>query len=167
MIIPDSFNLKYLESESAPQYHKKMATAYADTSKSLRWCPAADCEYAAEVASMAARSIECYCGWMYCFKCGLEDHRPCDCDVAKEWTKKDEGGGANAKWLLTYTKDCPKCKRAIEKNQGCNFMKCRHPGCEYEFCWLCLADWKTHNDHFKCNKYDNLSKVNSDVEDYD
>jgi len=158
MIIPDSFNLRYIDSTSLSQYHKKMATAYADTSKSLRWCPAADCEYAAEVASMAARAIECNCGWMYCFKCGLEDHRPCDCDVAKEWTKKDEGGGANAKWLLTFTKDCPKCRRAIEKNQGCNFMKCRHPGCEFEFCWLCLADWKTHNDHFKCNKYDNLSK---------
>jgi len=136
-----------------------MAIAYADNSKSLRWCPGLDCEYAAEVASLAARAIECQCGWMYCFKCGLEDHRPCDCDIAREWTKKDEGGGANAKWLLVNTKDCPKCRHPIEKNQGCNFMKCRHPGCEFEFCWLCLADWKTHNDHFKCNKYDNLSKV--------
>lgn len=137
-----------------------MAVAYADNSKSLRWCPAAGCEYGAEVPSMGARAIECHCGWMYCFKCGLEDHRPCECDIAIEWTKKDEGGGATAKWLLVNTKDCPKCKRPIEKNQGCNFMKCRNPGCEQEFCWLCLADWKTHNDHFKCNKYDNLSKVN-------
>jgi len=37
-------------------------------------------------------------------------------------------------------------------------MRCRHPGCGFEFCWLCLADWKTHNDHFKCNKFDNLDK---------
>ena len=160
MIIPDSVNMKYLPQEKHSQYMKKMAIAYADNSKSLRWCPAPDCNYGVENESITARSITCPCNWVYCFKCGIEDHQPCDCELAKEWLKRDQGGGANAKWLLAYTKDCPKCKRAIEKNQGCNYMRCRHPGCTHEFCWLCLADWKTHNDHFKCNKYDKLSAVN-------
>jgi ariadne-1 len=163
MIVPNSFNLKYIANkEQEYLFYKKMAVAYADNSKSLRWCPAADCEYGAEVESVGVKCIECPCGWMYCFRCGLEDHRPCDCPLAQEWTKKDEAGGANAKWLLVNTKDCMKCKRPIEKNQGCNYMRCRHPGCQYEFCWLCLGDWKTHNDHFKCNKFDNLSKEEKD-----
>jgi ariadne-1 len=158
LIFPDSFNQKYLKSELRNQYFKKMAIAYADNSKSLRWCPGTDCHFGCEAESIVARTVTCNCGWVYCFRCGLEDHLPCDCDMSKEWMKKDETGGANAKWLLINTKDCPKCKKAIEKNQGCNYMRCRHPGCQFEFCWLCLADWKTHNDHFKCNKYDNLSK---------
>lgn len=158
LIIPDSFNKKYIPENKLQNYYKKMAIAYADNSKSLRWCPGTDCQFGCEVESIVARTVNCPCGWVYCFKCGLEDHQPCDCEVAKEWSKKDETGGATAKWLLAFTKDCPKCKRPIEKNQGCNYMKCRHPGCGQEFCWLCLADWKTHNDHFKCNKYDNLSK---------
>lgn len=136
-----------------------MAVAYADSSKSMRWCPAPGCFYGSEVETVFAKCVECPCGWMYCFKCGVEDHRPCDCDAVNEWLKRDESGGANAKWLLAYTKDCPKCRKPIEKNQGCNYMRCQHPGCQQEFCWLCLGDWKTHSSHFKCNKYDNLSQV--------
>jgi len=162
MIVPNTFNLRYIPKEQENLFYRKMAVAYADNSKSLRWCPAPDCDYGAEVESVGVKCIECPCGWMYCFRCGLEDHRPCDCPLALEWTKKDEAGGANAKWLLVNTKDCTKCKRPIEKNQGCNYMRCRHPGCQYEFCWLCLGDWKTHNDHFKCNKFDNLSKEDKD-----
>ncbi len=141
------------------KYLKKLATSYADSSKSLRWCPGPGCEFGVEVESIVARAINCSCGYVFCFKCGLEDHQPCNCDTTKEWVHKDKSGGANAKWLLAFTKDCPKCKRAIEKNQGCNYMKCRYPGCNTEFCWLCLADWKTHNDHFKCNKFDKLDAV--------
>lgn len=160
-MIPDTFNKKYLAKDQEPFYFKKMGVAYADKSKSMRWCPAPGCEYGVDVETVGPRTIECICGNMFCFKCGLEDHRPCSCEVTRNWIKEDSAGGANAKWLLSHTKDCPKCNKAIEKNQGCNFMKCRHPGCHFEFCWLCLGDWKTHNDHFKCNKFDGLSNVSS------
>jgi len=30
--------------------------------------------------------------------------------------------------------------------------------CQKEFCWLCLDDWSTHKDHFKCHKYDNKTE---------
>lgn len=40
------------------------------------------------------------------------------------------------------TQDCPKCKWPIEKNNGCNHMTCLK--CSYEFCWICLGDYKTH-----------------------
>lgn len=55
-------------------------------------------------------------------------------------------------FIERMTKKCPKCKTPIQKNGGCNYMKCTR--CGFEFCWLCGADWKTHGDHFSCNKYD-------------
>ncbi|GMT03672.1 hypothetical protein PENTCL1PPCAC_25846 [Pristionchus entomophagus] len=42
----------------------------------------------------------------------------------------------NDKWILDNSKKCPKCKSDIEKNNGCNKMKCAK--CGTAFCWLCL-----------------------------
>ena len=41
--------------------------------------------------------------------------------------------------LVRTTKQCPKCRTAIEKNDGCDHMTCK--SCSHEFCWLCLADY--------------------------
>jgi hypothetical protein len=35
-------------------------------------------------------------------------------------------------------KTCPKCKKKIIKDGGCDHMKCV---CEYNFCWRCLKPW--------------------------
>jgi len=40
-------------------------------------------------------------------------------------------------WMKMHTKACPNCGIPIEKNGGCDWMKCRV--CAYEFCWECLA----------------------------
>lgn len=43
----------------------------------------------------------------------------------------------------------------MQKDQGCMHMAC--PSCKYEFCWMCLGDWKSHSEKtggfFKCNIY--------------
>lgn len=31
---------------------------------------------------------------------------------------------ANCYWLVTNCKSCPNCKSPIQKNEGCNHMKC-------------------------------------------
>lgn len=46
-------------------------------------------------------------------------------------------------------------------------MTCRPPnGCGYEFCWLCLGEWKTHGEktggYYKCNKYEDMSQNEKD-----
>jgi len=45
-------------------------------------------------------------------------------------------------WKDTWTKKCPKCSYSIEKNGGCNHMKCEN--CHYEFCWICMNEYNNH-----------------------
>ena len=46
------------------------------------------------------------------------------------WMVKNSAESENLNWILAHTKQCPKCKRPIEKNQGCMHMtcsQCRYP----------------------------------------
>ncbi|XP_062075854.1 probable E3 ubiquitin-protein ligase ARI8 [Humulus lupulus] len=59
--------------------------------------------------------------------------------------------------ILANSKPCPKCKRPIEKNQGCMHITCTPP-CKFEFCWLCLGAWSNHGERtgsfYACNRYE-------------
>lgn len=73
-----------------------------------------------------------------------------DCKIKSE--------SENTLWLEANTKQCLKCKKSIEKNGGCNYMKCY--ACKYEFCWVCMNDWvKYHKDHFVCNKFEEIKNT--------
>jgi len=47
---------------------------------------------------------------------------------------------ASLAWIHAHTKPCPKCAVRIEKNDGCEEMRCRV--CNAAFCWECNGiDW--------------------------
>ena len=72
-----------------------------------------------------------------------------------KWIQKNSAESENANWILANTKPCPKCKRPIEKNQGCMHMVCTQ--CRSEFCWLCLGNWAEHGErtggYYSCNRW--------------
>ena len=77
--------------------------------------------------------------------------------------KKNSSEGENALWFTANTKICPnaKCGVPIEKNQGCNHMKCGT--CKFDFCWKCMTEWKGHDSWYNCNKFEKAKKKNANL----
>lgn len=118
---------------------------------------------AASAAASAASSylgppidVHCDCGADFCFTCREEAHRPVGCETVRKWLVKNSAESENLNWILANTKQCPKCKRPIEKNQGCMHMTCSQ--CRFEFCWLCVGAWSDHGERtggfYACNRYE-------------
>lgn len=135
------------------KYSQFLAKSFVDGSNQVRWCPAPNCGKAIVEKIYEGRFTigKCSCGNLFCFDCGEEAHTPCSCEMLTIWKEKNAKDLSSVKWMLENTKPCPKCKAAIEKNDGCFQMTCR--SCHHVFCWLCLSDWSTHSNHFECSKY--------------
>jgi len=100
----------------------------------------------------------CKCGQDWCFKCLRGAHRPVPCDLLQKWLDQTNlGSDANEQWIKLNTKACPKCKSNVEKNGGCMHMTCIQ--CRYEFCWLCMGDYRQHSAETGkslCNSFDDV-----------
>ncbi|KAI4962728.1 hypothetical protein ZWY2020_025877, partial [Hordeum vulgare] len=98
--------------------------------------------------------VNCNCSYGFCWN---EAHRPVDCATVSKWILKNSAESENMNWILANSKPCPKCKRPIEKNQGCMHITCTPP-CKFEFCWLCLGSWSEHGERtggfYACNRYE-------------
>jgi ariadne-1 len=114
-------------------------------SKRAKWCPGKNCSLAYENPSLKQCDVICKdCETDWCFKCLKRAHRPIGCDELVKWLNRIEQGEDDSDiWLKLNTKPCPKCKVSIQKNQGCMHMTCSQ--CRYEFCWLCLGDYRNHS----------------------
>jgi len=141
-------------------FDKFMIRSYCNENSHISWCPGPGCDVIVEYKAGGAHDIVCRCGHKFCFKCKEEAHRPASCASVRKWQLKNTSESENVNWMIANTKNCSKCGRPIEKNQGCNHMTCdpRSGGCGHEFCWLCLGDWKNHGHatggFYKCNKYE-------------
>ncbi len=63
---------------------------------------------------------------------------------------------SNLKKMLK-TNGCPRCSVPIEKNAGCQLMRCSN--CNFEFCWECLQDYTGYSHSlapFPCRLRKNL-----------
>ena len=147
------------EEEILEKYWKWLTKSLTDENKDIRECPEPRCELVAEKIDdtrVVNQTIECHCGARYCFRCGLFEHLPCDCESAKEWLERESTESANTLWIMTNSKPCPGCKKPIQKDKGCNHMTCT--SCRNEFCWVCMGDWRSLHGpdtggFYKCNLF--------------
>ncbi|XP_004980849.1 probable E3 ubiquitin-protein ligase ARI5 [Setaria italica] len=115
----------------------------------IKWCPGAGCSRAVEFVGCAgydATDVFCKCRHGFCWSCGEEAHRPVSCGTVRAWLAKNKSDSETVNWMLANTKLCPKCRRAIEKNHGCNHISCP---CGHHFCWLCFQPAGTR-EHYAC-----------------
>ncbi|XP_049336170.1 ankyrin repeat and IBR domain-containing protein 1 [Astyanax mexicanus] len=164
--------------------------AFVENNPAIRWCPRAGCDRAVRLAGqgpgasasdplnfplLQAPAVDCGKGHLFCWECQGEAHEPCDCQTWKMWLQKvsdmkpQELAGvsvayedaANCLWLLTNSKPCANCKSPIQKNEGCNHMQCAK--CKYDFCWICLEEWKKHSSstggYYRCTRYEVIQQV--------
>ncbi|XP_071781582.1 ankyrin repeat and IBR domain-containing protein 1 [Centroberyx gerrardi] len=164
--------------------------AFVENNSAIRWCPRAGCERAVRLNTqgpgastsdplsfplLRAPAVDCGKGHLFCWECQGEAHEPCDCETWKMWLQKvtemrpEELAGvseayedaANCLWLLTNSKSCANCKSPIQKNEGCNHMQCAK--CKYDFCWICLEEWKKHSSstggYYRCTRYEVIQQV--------
>jgi len=99
-------------------------------------CPTPDCPYLF-FFSEGEFDFHCpKCKQRYCLKCQVTYHTGSTCEAYRKWMK--ENGKAEElfsefvvgmKW-----KQCPGCKKWVEKNKGCDHIICR---CGFEFCYKC------------------------------
>ncbi|XP_066337565.1 probable E3 ubiquitin-protein ligase ARI8 isoform X2 [Miscanthus floridulus] len=119
----------------------------------IKWCGGAGCTRSVEYLGDAAAATDvfcCGCRHGFCWGCGEEAHRPVSCGTVRAWLAKNASDSETANWVVANTKRCPKCRRPIEKNHGCNHMTCSAP-CRHQFCWLCFDPWDNHRG---CTRYD-------------
>ncbi|KFK38983.1 hypothetical protein AALP_AA3G184900 [Arabis alpina] len=152
---------KLVSEEDKKKFYKYFVRSYVeDKKKKMKWCPAPGCEHAVDFdAGSGSYDVSCLCSHRFCWNCTEEAHRPVDCDTVARWMLKNSAEAENTDWLLANTKPCPKCNRAIEKNQGCMHMTCSPP-CGHQFCWICLKAWTSHGTrgYFACNRYEEVKK---------
>jgi ariadne-1 len=74
----------------------------------------------------------------------------------RQW-KKDKDEGATFKRMTIITKQCPNCQSPIEKNGGCQYIRCWK--CRHGFCWMCMG---THHVS-KCNAYKNDDDAENEI----
>eukprot|EP01080_Neovahlkampfia_damariscottae_P005380 gene5380-9187_t len=154
-VVDESLISELVDKEIKIKFTKYLSRSFVDDNPRIKWCPAPDCGRAVYCPESTENDVLCSCGNSFCFKCNNESHAPASCDNLREWSIKEKDESETANWLTANTKVCPKCKRQIEKNGGCNHMTCTL--CKYEFCWVCNDEWTAHGastgGYYKCNKY--------------
>ncbi|KAI8337085.1 hypothetical protein BC941DRAFT_352979 [Chlamydoabsidia padenii] len=140
-MVDDTTIQRVVNETTMNRYRRLQIYAFVDNNSYLRWCPAPGCDYAVE-CKVPARSldsivptVQCACETIFCFGCGLSDHRPVPCALVHQWSTTSSVFTQTMRWLLENTKECPKCGVSIQKNGGCDFMTCRK--CHHGFCWVC------------------------------
>lgn len=123
------------------KYDKKLISRYLEEMTEFVWC-------AHECASGQLHDLEQSSNpEVICIKCQLRTcfrhrtvwHTGMTCAEYDLQQKQLPDDGTCA-WLDQNTKRCPQCRWYIEKNSGCDEMKCRR--CQHKFCWQCQADYK-------------------------
>ncbi|KAK3938706.1 hypothetical protein QBC46DRAFT_365333 [Diplogelasinospora grovesii] len=102
----------------------------------FRYCPSPNCEQIYRVGAPGTYYTCTNCLAVTCKAC----HNPHDDGMTcAEYKDIASGGGELLKKVKKELgiKDCPKCKTALDKTEGCNHMTCG--GCQTHICWKCMV----------------------------
>ncbi len=137
-----------LDAEAYAKFARFAQKQFVDDNPYLKWCPAVGCEKVIKVSDIGSCSeTACTCGMLFCFACSREAHFPLSCATLTRWEDKNASDSSTGQWFQAHAKRCRKCHSFIEKNGGCNWIRCR---CGHEFCYFCFSTDHAHHNQ-PCN----------------
>ena len=129
-------SLRNANPQLLPKYEKfSMNNFLQNNSDEYSSCPTPGCEYMFFFNPGEFNFLCPLCNKNYCLNCKDEWHRGLTCQQYRD--SRDVNKLDNQFYQFVKGakfKMCPRCKYWVEKNQGCNHMKCR---CGADFCYLC------------------------------
>ncbi|CAG9807693.1 unnamed protein product [Chironomus riparius] len=148
LLLDENMIISTLTNQTVRERYKfLLCNNYVLCNRLIRFCPMPKCNSVIKT-EIAKVTVQCSCGLIFCFQCGIDLHEPVICETVVKWEKLIKTDGLSNKWIYENTKNCPSCKSPIQKNGGCNHMYC--PKCKLDFCWACM---KTTKDHYACEAF--------------
>ena len=129
--------------------HFSMNNFILNNNDSYSSCPTPGCEYMFFFQPGEHNFLCPLCNKNYCLNCKDEWHRGMTCQQYKDSRDVNKLDDKFFQFVKgAKFKMCPRCKFWVEKNQGCNHMRCR---CGADFCYLCGEFMDMRRGH-KCRK---------------
>ena len=146
-------NICHQDNQKLNQYAELAARERLLAMPNARHCPTPDCNNAYEYNEQVTNRECPDCNQNYCANCLLNHQNNVTCEQAIQHNIRDDANeAANQEWRQINTKQCPQCTADIQKNGGCNVMRCRQ--CAHRFCWVCLQPRELYDpDHRQCPLY--------------
>ncbi|XP_033757952.1 uncharacterized protein LOC117340295 [Pecten maximus] len=131
-----------------------------ETDSNTKWCPNKNCGRIVKYKKTSkgqCSNVTCDCGTQMCFDCLQPAHWPLPCDQYTSYAAQLRENGDDRFYIKASSdtridfirgKECPKCKRFIEKDGGCFHMTCV---CNTSFCWGCGKPFPGHVITSSCN----------------
>jgi ariadne-1 len=165
MVVTEKLLSKTVSNEFFEKYNNYLIKSFIDDDPNIKWCPNPKCEKVMLSNDYSVMNVLCDCGTVFCFQCGEVGHAPLNCNNLTKWELQRKNDSATAHFIVQNTKPCPKCKKSIEKDGGCNYIGCR---CGYGFCWICLGPHDHNMSAHVCQKYEdkNLEDERGMLEKY-
>eukprot|EP01111_Echinosteliopsis_oligospora_P017147 TRINITY_DN7338_c0_g1_i1.p1 TRINITY_DN7338_c0_g1~~TRINITY_DN7338_c0_g1_i1.p1 ORF type:complete len:261 (-),score=47.06 TRINITY_DN7338_c0_g1_i1:21-728(-) len=133
----------YLSEPQLKRLDELQFNEYVEQDPDFRWCASPTCGSGqiVEGGEEGNNFFTCIkCKEKTCVKHKVAFHTGVTCSEFDKTLAEDEA--ALQLWKEQNTKKCPaqNCQVNIEKNGGCDHMKCFK--CKHEFCWSCLAPFE-------------------------
>ena len=130
-IVLEDHELQEIFSASIRDYFERHPTQYSS-------CPGKDCTVRfanTEIEGADRRRLCPECLMHTCTHCNVIYHAGMSC---REYEEKVVNESGFQRWMEEQgAKKCPKCNAAVQKDAGCNNVRCF--SCKCDFCWVCLA----------------------------
>lgn len=169
--LPVSLIQDLVTKELYDKFDKTMLTKVLEEISNSTYCPVLWCQYPIlKPPDDNGLAICPWCEKAFCVFCKKVYHGIENCDLTIDVKKKLAEDYKNAtrkerslmekrygqkklkelvataeteNWIRRNSQKCPACRVNIEKNDGCNKMKCTE--CKKYFCWLCLTILSTES----------------------